>query len=127
MFTRRIGSSLPLAIIEWLARIGSIASVVLLALIFLGEAFEPSRISRNEWIGLLFFPIGLTIGLVIAWWKEGVGSAISVGSLAGFYVIWGYVFRNHIGGPWFIAFASPAFLFLLHWLLRGGGQKHAMG
>ena len=129
MFTRRIDSGWPLAIIEWLAKLGSIASIVLLALIFFGEVFEPSRITRNEWIGLLFFPIGLTIGLVIAWWREGLGSVISVGSLAGFYVVWGYLFRNHIGGPWFIAFASPGFLFLLHWLLRSGGgsQKHAMG
>jgi hypothetical protein len=44
-----------------------------------------------------------------------------------FYLVYGYLLRNHIGGWAFIAFASPGFLFLLHWLLRGAGEKqHAV-
>jgi hypothetical protein len=123
----RIDLGLPLAMIELLARFGSIASVSLLVLLFWGDAFNPSQISRTEWIGLLFFPMGVTIGMVIAWWKEGLGSAITVGSLAAFYLVYGYLFRNHIGGWAFVVFASPGFLFLLHWLFRGGSQKHALG
>lgn len=123
----RIDFRSPLTIVEVLARLGSIASISLLVLIFWGEAFNPSKISSTEWIGLLFFPIGITIGMVIAWWNEGLGSAVTVGSLVGFYLVYGYVLQNHIGGWAFIAFASPGFLFLLHWLLRNGGQKHAMG
>ena len=123
----RIDLGLPLALIEFLARLGSVASITLLVMIFRGEAFDPSRISSTEWIGLLFFPIGITIGMIIAWWKEGLGSVITVGSLVAFYVVYGYVFRNHIGGWAFIVFASPGFLFLLHWLFRHGGEKHAMG
>ena len=128
MFTRRINSGLPLTLVEWLARLGSIASITFLVLIFLDEPFEPSHITRTEWIGLVFFPIGVTIGMVIAWWREGLGAALTVGSLAGLYLVYGYVFKNHIGGLWFIVFASPGFLFLLHWLFRhDGGKKHAMG
>lgn len=37
--------------------------------------------------------------------------------------LYGYLLRNHIGGWAFIAFASPGFLFLLHWLLRDAGEK----
>lgn len=126
MLNKRTDLGLPLAVIELLARVGSIASVTLLALIFLGEGFRPSEISRNEWAGLIFFPIGVVIGMVIAWWKEGVGSVLTVGSLIGFYVVYGYLLSNHTGGWWFIIFASPGFLFLVHWFLNSAEQRHAV-
>lgn len=127
MFSNRIDLGLPLAVIELLARVGSIASITLLLMLFFGEGLHPSKISLNEWAGLLFFPIGVVIGMTIAWWKEGVGSVIAVASLIGFYLVWGYLLRNHIGGWWFLVFASPGFLFLLHWLLSGTGERHALG
>lgn len=123
MTTSRIDSGLPLAVIELLARIGSIASITLLIFLFMEEAFHPSEISPNEWAGLLFFPIGVMIGMIVAWWKEGLGSAVTLLSLLAFYLVYGYLLRNHIGGWVFIAFASPGFLFLLHRLLRDT-EKH---
>lgn len=84
MFDSRSDLGLPLALIELLARIGSVASITLLVLLFMGDAIRPSEISSNEWAGLVFFPIGVMIGMVIAWWKEGVGSVITVASLVGF-------------------------------------------
>lgn len=126
MSTSRMDGSWPLAVIELLARVGSIASITLLALIFWGEAFNPSTISRTEWIGLGFFPIGVIIGMVLAWWREGLGSGLTVGSLLGFYLVYGYVLQNHIGGWAFVAFASPGFLFLLHWLLSDVREHHAI-
>jgi hypothetical protein len=125
MLNHRIDLFLPLAVIELLARAGSIASITLLILIFWGEAFRPSEISATEWAGLVFFPIGVVIGLIVAWWKEGMGSVVTVGSLVGFYLVYGYLLKNHIGGWVFIAFASPAFLFLLHWALSSAEEKHA--
>jgi len=116
MSTTRIDLGLPLAVVELLARVGSIASITLLILLFMGEAFRPAEISPNEWAGLLFFPIGVMIGMIVAWWKEGLGAALTVLSLLAFYLVYGYVLRNHIGGWAFIVFASPGFLFLLHWL-----------
>jgi len=127
MFSNRIDWGLPLAIVELVARVGSIASVTLLLMLFVGEGFQPSKITANEWTGLAFFPIGVLIGMAIAWWKEGVGSVITVGSLIGFYLVWGYLMRNHIGGWWFFVFASPGFLFLLHWLLSRTQERHALG
>ena len=124
MTTSRIDLGLPLTVIESLARVGSIASITFLILLFTEEAFHPSEISPNEWAGLLFFPIGVIIGMIIAWWKEGLGSAVTLLSLLAFYLVYGYLLRNHIGGWVFIAFASPGFLFLLHWLLRDTGKKH---
>jgi hypothetical protein len=127
MFSNRVDWGLPLAVIELLARVGSIASITLLLMLFVGEGLHPSEISKNEWAGLLFFPVGVVIGMVIAWWKEGVGSVVTLGSLLGFYLVWGYLMRNHIGGWWFLVFASPGFLFLLHWLFRETEQRHALG
>ena len=127
MFSNRVDLGIPLGVMELLARVGSIASITLLLMLFIGEGFYPSEISRNEWIGLLFFPIGVMIGMMLAWWKEGLGSAITLGSLLAFYLVWGYLLRNHIGGWWFVVFASPGFLFLLHCLLRGTNRRHALG
>ena len=114
MSTDRIDLGLPLAVIE-LLRVGSITSITLLILLFMGEAFHPSEISPKKWAGLLFFPISVTIGMIVAWWKEGVGSAVTLLSLLAFYLVYGYLLRNHISGWAFLAFASPGFLFLLHW------------
>ena len=125
MFNHRSDLGVPLAVIELLARAGSIASITLLISIFWGEAFHPSEISATEWVGLVFFPIGVVIGLIVAWWKEGVGSVVTVASLVSFYLVYGYLLRNHIGGLAFIAFASPGFLFLAHWLLSGTGKRRA--
>lgn len=127
MFSKRIDLSFPMAIIELLARVASIASITLLLMLFLGEGFDPSKISANEWVGLLFFPTGVVIGMVIAWWKEGVGSVVTLGSLLGFYLVWGYLLHNHVGGWWFLVFASPAFLFLLHRFMRGPEHREALG
>jgi hypothetical protein len=49
MFSNRIDLGLTLAIIELLARVGSIASITLLLMLFVGEGFQPSTISANEW------------------------------------------------------------------------------
>ena len=116
MSTNRIDLGLPLVVIELLARVGSIASITLLVSLFMGEALHPAEISPNEWAGLLFFPIGVMIGMIVAWWKEGLGAAVTVLSLLAFYLVYGYILSNHIGGWAFIVFASPGFLFLLHWL-----------
>jgi hypothetical protein len=123
MSTGKIDLALPLAIVELVARVGSIASITLLILLFAGEGLHPSEISRNEWAGLLFFPTGVMIGMIVAWWKEGLGSAVTLLSLLAFYMVYGYLLRNDIGGWAFITFASPGFLFLLHWLLRDAGEK----
>lgn len=127
MFSNRIDLSFPLALIEMLARVGSIASITLLLMLFAGEGLNPSHVTPKQWIGLFFFPLGVMIGMVVAWWKEGLGAAITLGSLLAFYLVYGFLMRYHIAGWAFLVFASPAFLFLLHWFLRGGGQRHAMG
>ena len=126
MFSKRTDWGVPLALIEWLARVGSIASITLLLMLFAGEGLHPSHVTAKQWVALFFFPIGIMVGMVIAWWKEGVGAAITLGSLVAFYFVYGYLMKYHIGGWAFIVFASPGFLFLLHWLLYGAEERRAL-
>lgn len=127
MFSKRIDLGLALAVIELLARVGSIASITLLLMLFAGEAFHPSEVTAKQWVGLFFFPFGVIVGMVIAWWKEGLGAAITMGSLLGLYLVYGFFMRYHIAGWAFIVFASPGFLFMLHWMLSGREERHALG
>ena len=127
MYSSRVDLGFPLALIEFLARAGSVISIALLLLLFQAEALHPSEIAPREWFGLVFFPIGIIVGLVIAWWKEGLGTSITLGSLLAFYFVYGYLLEYHIGGWAFVMFASPAFLFFFHWFLRQVSHEHAMG
>ena len=118
--------SFPLALIKFLARLGSITSIILLLVLFQAEALNPSKVPPRQWFALIFFPIGVIIGMIIAWWKEALGISVTLGSLLAFYFVYGYLLRYHVGGWAFVVFASPAFLFLLHWLLHRAGQTYAL-
>ena len=100
----------------WLARAGSILSILLLLLFLFGEEFNPAKITLREWVGLIFFPVGVVVGMIVAWWKEGVGAGITLASLLAFYGVYGFLQGSPVGG-WFIVFASPGFFFLLYWIM----------
>lgn len=114
MNTKRQHPGFLLTGLEWIARIGSILSVGVLLSLFLAEGFNPGSVAPREWVGLIFFPLGVVFGMVLAWWKEELGALIAVGSLAAFYLIYGFLLQSHIGGWWFLTFTVPGFLFLLH-------------
>lgn len=126
MYSNRMDLGFPMALVEFLARVGSVMSITLLVLLFQAEALHPSEIATREWFGLVFFPTGVIIGLAIAWWKEGLGISITIGSLLAFYLIYGYLLRYHVGGWAFVMFASPAFLFFFHWVLSQASHKQAV-
>ena len=122
---RGSGEGVGLCALVWSARALSIVSAGLLLLFVVGEGFDPSGITLRQWAGLLFFPFGVLAGMGVGWWREGVGGAITVGSLLAFYV-W-----HLLAGGWlprgfgFVAFALPGFLFLLYGLLsRRTGEPH---
>jgi hypothetical protein len=55
---------------RWTARVWSVASIGLILAFLVGEGFHSSRIAAREWLGLAFFPLGITAGMILAWWKE---------------------------------------------------------
>lgn len=108
--------------IRWVARVSSIAAIGLVILFLMGEPFNPSR---TEWLGLVLFPLGICAGMVVAWWKEGLGGSITVGSLAAFYAVHFATAGRFPTGWAFLAFAAPGFLFLLSWLVWRRSVKKA--
>lgn len=109
--------------LKWVARGLSILFSGLLLLFFIGEGFDPAEVTVREWLGLLFFPLGLVVGMAVGWWREGLGAAIAIGSVAAFYVVETVVGGDPPGGPYILLCASPGFLFGASWLL--GRQSHA--
>jgi hypothetical protein len=99
--------------LRWIARIASILSVAVILMFLFGEEFDVSKITANQWLGFLFFPVGLIAGFIIGWKKEMLGGIISILSLLGFYFIYGLLVSGRIPqGFAFIIFALPGFLFL---------------
>jgi hypothetical protein len=111
---RGAGRALTRAI-RWIARIWAVASIGLVLAFIVGEGFDPTQLKATEWLGLVFFPVGICAGMIVAWWKDGLGGTVTVGSLLAFYVIH-FATAGTLPKGWaWLAFAAPGFLFLLCW------------
>jgi hypothetical protein len=111
------------SIVRWAARIGSLISIGLFLVFLFGESVWPLQITWVEWLGLLLFPGGIVVGMVLGWWREGLGSLIVLVSLAAFYVEQFIVGQSFPRGPWFLLFALPGFLFAICWALSHSGDS----
>ncbi|RLC58210.1 MAG: hypothetical protein DRH89_01630 [Candidatus Cloacimonadota bacterium] len=116
-----VHNNLKLTFLRWTARIWSYI-VVAFILLFVGAQIVESGIDADsfslmEGIAFAFFPIGLTLGLIIAWWKEGLGGIIATISIIAFHLI--MLFAH--GNPDFVILiellAVPGPLFIIYWLL----------
>jgi hypothetical protein len=72
-------------VIRWSARVLSIASLGLVLLFLVGEGLNPKTLT--EWLGFFFFPVGICVGMTLAWLREGLGGSITIGSLLLCYAI----------------------------------------
>jgi hypothetical protein len=99
-------------ILRWIARVWSILSIGMLVLFVFGEGFE-AKPSSAELVGLMFFPLGVIMGMILGWWREMLGGLVAVGSLAAFY-LWNFLQSGCLPlGPWFLLVVMPGFLFLI--------------
>ena len=101
-------------VIRWAARL---TSMVTLAFVVLAATVPAAPPTAGEAVALLLFPVGVVTGFAVGWWREGLGGAISVASLAAFYG-WMAMVRSLPGGPYFALLAAPGVLFLLSWMLN---------
>jgi hypothetical protein len=99
----------PIRILRWIARAASLASLGLLAMFATSGGTAPST---SEWLLLAFFPIGVAIGMLVAWRSEILGGTIAAASLGAFYAIISLDAARPPAGPWFVVFASPALVLL---------------
>jgi hypothetical protein len=107
-----------LFVLRWAARILGIISVAVLLLFLFGGRESYSSITSNQAVGMLFFPFGLMIGLILGWRQEILGGAIAVGSLLGFYFVYELLINGSWPrGWWFAVFAIPGGLFFLYGIL----------
>ncbi len=111
--------NLPVTIIRWIARVWSLLSVAFILLMFLGEIFTEGFGTFNnigEAISFLFFPLGVTVGMIIAWKWEGLGGFITTGSLIASNITWLLTYGQLY--PLMIdALAFPGLLFIIYWIL----------
>jgi hypothetical protein len=115
MFEPREHEGLFLHALRLAARAASIVCLAIIILFFVGEGINFSQVAFKEWIGLLLFPGGVFVGLVLAWREEGLGGAIVVVSILAFYLIYGWLLSGTIRQGWaFLPFLVPGILFLLY-------------
>ena len=73
-----IGQLIPnrfITLLRWLARLSSLVSLAFLLLFFFGEEMTFAQLTSSEILGLLFFPIGITVGMLLGWRWEVLGAA----------------------------------------------------
>jgi hypothetical protein len=105
-----------LAIIRWTARIWSIPSMVALLLpYFVGGLYWLETTSLREVVGHVCF-LAILVGLIVAWFREGLGGALTAAGFTIFYVTW-WARGDLPHGPFLALIAAPGFLFLAYWLL----------
>ena len=106
-----------LLIIRWTARIIALFFILIMLLIFFGQILEGGGPQIDAWIGILFMPIGVVVGLILAWKWEGLGGIVTLLSLVCFHlflVVQEGVFRFFLF-PYLII--VPAILFIAYWYL----------
>ena len=104
-------------LIRWIARLWSIASILIILLLCVGEGIRYT--GPMQWLGFLFYPVGISAGMVLAWRKEGLGAGITIGCLIVFYAIH-YATAGMFPRGWgWLTLAAPGFLFLLCWVRTG--------
>jgi hypothetical protein len=113
MLSSNTTTDLTPTVIRWAARISSILFLGGFAFMFTRWTIDPSTLTTREWLSLLFFPIGASIGMILAWWKEGLGGALTLVSV--FVCV--LIHDASAGGAYTLTCASPGLLFVLSWLL----------
>jgi hypothetical protein len=100
-------------VIRWTARAWAVTAIGIVLLLGVGEGLYPA--SPAEWVGFLLYPGGICAGMVLAWWKEGLGGSITIGSLLAFYVLHTATAGSLPHGWAWLVLAAPGFFFLWSW------------
>ena len=97
--------TLSIRILRWTARAASLVSLAFLAMFATSGGAAPSG---YDWLLLAFFPVGMALGMIVAWHREILGGVIAASSLAAFHALLLLDGSRPAAGWWFLVFASPA-------------------
>jgi hypothetical protein len=116
-----------LRVLRLSARVLSLLAVGIVLLFAFGMGLNLSQFHAREFVLFGFFPLGVCLGLALAWWWEGLGGGITIASLAAFYLVHRLWSSSFPRGFAIIALAAPGFLFLLCWLwTRSTTKQHCV-
>jgi hypothetical protein len=88
--------------------------VVIVVLLSVGEGIHPG--TPTELVGLVLYPGGICLGMVLAWWREAVGGGITIACLLGFHTLYAVTEGSLPPGWAWLVLAAPGFLFLWCWV-----------
>lgn len=126
MGSRASGVAYGVIVTRWLARGLSMCSLGLLVSMMVGYRANPVALVWSTGGLFLFFPLGVMVGMLLAWRWEIAGGLVAVLSLALFYGIHALQSGRWPGGPFFALVTLPAALFLVSGTWRrwaGGGAR----
>lgn len=106
----------PLATLtlRWFTRlVALIVGVTLLVLLFASRELP----NGTEWLGVVFFPIGVALGMLLGLWRELLGGVLALFSLVTFYLVFILVGQSLPQGPYFAILSLPALLQIITGLL----------
>ena len=105
-------------IILWSARVlGSVIVAFVLFFLFahiLGNGEEAGPMSDSDRLSFAFFPLGLTLGLLVAYKWEGLGGIIATGGMAALFIHRPDLLRSVN----MLLIALPGLLYVLYWWMK---------
>ncbi len=112
-----------LRIVRWVARIAGSLLVLMVIFFVIGEGPpNPLKMSAIEAVALLALLV-MVVGLVLAWWREGLGGGLTVGGFVAFWLL--DLLSSHRFWPHgaFPEFLIVGLLYLFYWRLAIRARK----
>lgn len=98
-------------LLMWVARLSGLAVVALLMAMAFGE-WGSGPGGLREWVYLIFFPFGFSVGYLLGWRWPRFGGAISLGCMVASLAVVGGTFDLRAYAIWGLL-SVPAVLFLV--------------
>jgi hypothetical protein len=113
-----LSSNRKALVLRWVARSLSLIVIGFLLFFLFGEGLPPITVLS------ICFPFGVMLGLILAWFFEGIGAAITIVSIVVFYTLH-YFYEGKLPiGPFFLISCAPSILFLVSMFMRKNMLTH---
>jgi hypothetical protein len=109
---------LTASVVRWTARaLGTFIAGILL-MFMIGEHYNPFTMQLRDAIHTLLMPVGVVVGLALAWRWEQLGGALATGGMTGWYLFETVKSGRLTTGWYFALILLPGLLFLWSAQLR---------